>query len=952
MASPYAEYVPRAPTRDCSLLRSISRTTFKKWIGVRKALERAKLLRPLNIRDVSRKMDRTAERRPDLRRILCDHLATMNLIDVSRQHTHHDAAKLRTSANVFMNEAVIKAGYQPYCVSRSNHDTNGGNRYFYRQKDLGIPFRDDPVGDNSAFIFCDVDYYCDMEKWMRHFKPILMYTMVPETVCYRGSDYSYRIKDNQVEYQVSGGASYQHPLWDYHGDTMSVEDKQGDLLIFNVEQKKLNGDPNRRLIWLLPSAKIRSQHWRYAFKPTGVQRKVFNNVRPDVNTIYESISDGLSISRNGDWHSVELKGKTYDAIRKRMSNKTSPPVIADVERILRDADDKLYSQNAPLLFGLVTDGEFKTNIVKTTSQATHFQPLGPLVHEDGKTTGAVIANTLVTSPALFPMRGLNSDVATINGRINAVRNNVVPDKKYKVWANEFVEMLVPEPGKGTPLAPAQVRVLQDSANQQARYELVKDNLSTKTYNKLKAFIKSEPYVATNDPRNITTMSPELTIMMSTFTYQFKEDVLKRQKWYGPGKSPKQAAHRLGDLAREKGDMIATDFSRYDGTLSKFLQEHVVKAAYMRWCCEERRPELADYFKQVFKQKGTTSEGVMFEPGYGTRSGSPITTDGNTMPNAFNQYCALRMLGFSKSEAFKLIGLAFGDDGAMARLCAELGPALETVAKDLGLLLKSVIIPRGEPFPYLGRYFVDPAVCTDSFQDPLRTIGKLHTTANKNVAIEQALVNKAVGYLSTDRLTPIVGAWCDAVVCKHGRKTKMLLREEQWKCSNAWPQKDASAILDAMAKVIGIQSSELKRLDDLVRDTTLDQMPVLLDNQVANKLPAVVDDVVVGPGLQLMEQHRPHVNQESDAIAGGSEATEDASTTSTSQPSCPTLEQISGVQREAGSQQPASRPATAGKRQPARQIASSSNKQLDATNRHRPAPPRRGYGGRRGSWRTK
>lgn len=118
-----------------------------------------------------------------------------------------------------MNESVRKAGYTPYNVSRSNHDIEGGSRYFYTVKDVITPFRDDVVTENSAFIFCDVDYYCDMNRWLSIGQPCVLYTLVPQTLSHRAVDYAYHIKDDQVHYQVSGGAVYSHPLWKYEGDT-------------------------------------------------------------------------------------------------------------------------------------------------------------------------------------------------------------------------------------------------------------------------------------------------------------------------------------------------------------------------------------------------------------------------------------------------------------------------------------------------------------------------------------------------------------------------------------------------------------------------------------------------------------------------------------------------------------------------------------------------------------
>lgn len=858
---------------------------------------------PIDIRWQSERIESVIQRNPDLRKVLCDRLNKVHLIPVSRQHSHQAEAQLRSSVNIFLNDAAVQSGFVPYNVSMANHDTHGGCRYFYNTKDLNTPYRHDEILDSSAFIFTDVDYYCDMVDWLKHWKPIMMYTLVPESVTYYGGTTSFYIKNNKVHQTVSGGASYEHEIWDYSGDTISVVNDEFELCVFSVEQRKLKNDPHRRIIWLTPTAKVPAPYWCGNFEPTGLKRKIYTyGGEITCNITYEPVADKLSIAKNGDRHSVELSGKTFEAIQKRLLNKTSPPVIADIERFLRDEKDDKYSVHAPILFELVGVQQFKPNVVRTSEQSAHFQPLGPLLTEDGKRTGAVIGNTLVENPAVFPIRSLNSDIACVKGRIQDVQNNVIPVKKYKVWANEFVKLLVPNPGKGTPWSIEDVRKVQCNVHQRGRFNAVKHLISTSAPNRLKSFIKAEPYISTNDPRNITTCDPELTTVMSTFTYAFKADCLKRLNWYGPGKTPRETAIRLGEIARETPETISTDFSRYDGTISEFIMKNITRAAYLRWVAPNRKVELSDQFNEVYRKHGVTAEGVKFEPGYGTRSGSPLTEQGNTAPNAYTQYCALRTLGYSISDSWRMIGIAFGDDGGCPNYLGKMAAALEIVARDLGLKLKSCIVAPGDPYPFLGRYFVDPAVRTCSFQDPMRTLSKLHLTANRSVTPEQALVNKAAGYASTDRLTPLIGTWAKKVATTYPQlKVKGALAEETYKCSNAWPQKDAEAITNAMAKILGIETNELKQLDQMLQESALDQIPILLTNNTADKLSSIKDDVIVGPGQQLNTQNRPieHDDREPETVTDGNVQSKAQSSSSNPEHRRTTPGKAGGVQRKVG-----------------------------------------------------
>jgi len=840
-------------------------------------LARIGLLPALNIRDLSLLVEMATYRPRKLREIICAFTEKLSYLLVSKQHTHPNLAQARSSANQYMNDLVTRSGFEPFNVSRANHDLNQGSRYFYAQKDLATPFSDGEITEHTCFVFCDVDYYCDMNKWLKHFKPIVMYTLCPTKASMHTSEYKYHIQDSSVHFEVKGGASYVHQLWDYHGDTVSVEDDRGRLCVFNVEQKIMPEDNQRRIIWLVPSARVVAPTWAWLFEPAPLERK--RMCHGDVITIYDPVADSVSLMRNKERHSVEIRGVTFAALQKRLQSKAGVPVVSDVERILRDSGDLNYSQNAPILFGLLEQSILIPNVVQTSTLQAHYQPLGTLQTEDGKEMGRVCHPSLVTNGAVFPTRSLCSDESTIRGRVHNVRNDVNPGPKYKVWAREFVKLLVPHAGKGVPISPDDVRVLQDTTRQRSRYDMVKHIMSLSSFNRLQSFIKAEAYSQANDPRNITTMSHELTIMMSCFTYSFKNDVLKKFNWYGPGKNPSETIDRVRELAIIRA-LAATDFFRFDGTMSEFLQKDIVLASYMRWCDEQRRAEFKRWFDQVFIKNGTTRNGVKFKPGYGTRSGSPITTDGNTMVNAFVSFCALRMLGYSPIEAFEKLGLYTGDDGLVPNYDNAIGKALQEVTTKLGLSIEPILVQQGEPVPFCGRYFVDPMVSRDSFQDPMRTIAKLHLTANKTVTMEQAITNKALGYLATDKLTPIIGSWADKVVSLTGLSFKGALPEEQYKRSNAWPQIDKNRILAAMAKVCGVLPAEIIQMDQLVCDVTaLDQFPVLLSTEIKPKLACVLGDAVCEPEQRIL------CNDEQTTAANSrrTSASEPNSTTSDTQP---------------------------------------------------------------------
>lgn len=775
----------------------------------------------------------------------------LNRFPMRMSHSHATAASFRTSMNTYMKRLVVSAGFEPYLASMAAMDSNegcDGTRLFYGMKDLSVPYRNDPVKDNHAIIMVDVDYYADMSKWLQFGQPILMYTFVPTQAAYsnKDDDFAYRLIDNKVEFKVSGGASYSHELWDYSCDKLSVTNKDGTLTTFLVEQRNVPGDPFHRFVVITPEARV-AMPWHLYLEEVHQPIQRWKPLVEGINVLYNPIGDELSIGENGDWHSVQMSGALYKAIKTRVEAKSSAIQVADVERMMNAHKHPSAVVDAPFIYKVI-GATLRANVINTNG-AVNYLPVGSLATEDGQQSGGIGATPVVSQPARFPARAVGSDEATVRGRIDKVRNEKEPPVFIKHYANEFVQLVVPEKlaGTGAPKTVAEVVEHQNKPAQRARFNMIAATLSTADSNKLKSFVKVEPYASINDPRNITTMSPETTTLLSGYTLAMKEQVLKKHEWFGAGLTPAEQVERLRKLAQRNKNWLCTDYSRLDGSVSKFLQTCIVMAVYLRWAAQPHRGDLRSALLKVFVQKGFTSHGVPFKPGYGTRSGSPQTTDGNTLICAFVVYVAYRMMGRTPKEAWDSLGLYYGDDGASAA-DEGLAEALEKAAELLGLKLKCDMVERGKPVPYLGRFFVDPCTSEDSFQDPVRTLSKIHTTASRELTPAQAMVNKALGYLATDSKTPVIGAWARQILRITGL-TEMAhaTHEEEYKLSNAWPQNDPVAIREAMAEVTGWDVGVLIEMDEILGEVdALDRFPVLVETKLEVKIEAVVDGEVVTP----------------------------------------------------------------------------------------------------------
>jgi hypothetical protein len=610
--------------------------------------------------------------------------------------------------------------------------------------------------------------------------------------------------------------------------------------------------------------------YAYLLHPTYLKRKIFTT--NGINVVYNNITDHISMSVNDSYQAVNTEGRRIEALKQRIQSKgTGVFTIGDIEQYLYDETvdkTKTVKIEAALLYSIFEktfEINVNGNIITTADCKAQFTPVGPIVFEDPKPACTKITTPLVSQPGLFPTKSINSELSAIAGRITKIKNVTLPPKHYSTYAREFVKLVVPQPHQGHPWTMEDVIKEQSRPLQRSRTARVLSFLGVQAPNRLKTFNKAESYPAINEPRIITTCDPRLTLEMSRFTYAFKNSILKMYQWYGPGKTPTKSVSILQKLVTDGS--IETDFTRFDGSISKWLQERIVFESYLRWVNISEKDLMLHYLRQVFVKKGKTTTGIKYSAGWGTRSGSPITTDANTMINAFISYAALRELGLDEQDAWNNLGIYAGDDG-INKVLNGFKDSIEQVCSDLGLDVKIKLTGRNEPTSYLSRIFPAPLSHVDSFQDPMRTLSKLHLSANKNVTREQAAVNKAIGYLTTDEKTPIISQYCKKVIEITGLAPKHLLTEEIRKIENgAWPQNNQQFITESFCKHMNINQGELDIKINLISSAkSLDDFPILINNQVEHKLDALVGDnlVITRPRFNeksQWENHRETENKE-------------------------------------------------------------------------------------------
>jgi len=748
----------------------------------------------------------------------------------------------------------------------SRGDQNRGDdgvREFFWEKDLKIRFREDEIGEDHVLVMTDVDYYVDLADYLGKGRPVLMYTVVPTEVENRAEDYYYRVcAGDKIEYHVAGGGRYSHQLWNYDLDSVTVYKTYRSgfkrfataflgllayvidfrmIVTYDVEQLQLGADPNHRIVMLTPSFELPAFFWR-TFNALERRKYCIGKVA----TLYDAVSGQMSLGLDGYPGCVTLDAATLSGLILRLKSKTTSFTVGDIE-VFIGTKVKDIRVAASLLYGILSetmDLSFSPNVVKTSVVPVNFRPVASHPLEEEKKKGMVCTSPLVTNPALIPAGCRDTAEVAVRERVTKVANDKVPKSWVLAYAMDFVKALVPDHlvGKGVPLTLDEIIAQQDTPVRKARVKTAELRIGAFCLNSLKTFIKTEPYTNLNDPRVITTCSTESLLELSQFAKAFKRDILCDKSWYGPGLDPEETVARLGEVCPDNHS-IERDFSRMDGRNSKWVLDNLVTPVYMRWCCPDEKPRLKHAISQVYRSRAVSSGGFSYDAGYGTRSGSAITTDVNTIPNCFVSYASLRSLGFDHTEAWARLGLYYGDDSVDSYVDGFV-EASKKVTDELGMIADCEVSPPEDPVTFLSRRFINPSRIRTSYCNVNRALPKLHLTTQSEKTVTRALAatNKAHGYAVTDARTPLVGDWAQKVLELTGITPKNLTRDQIVRASKAWPQdpEDDDALLDCVSKDLGMTTAEIiERRVAINAATDLDSFPVVWSNPFPVKCEALV-----------------------------------------------------------------------------------------------------------------
>nr|UNI73867.1 MAG: RNA-dependent RNA polymerase [brine shrimp noda-like virus 2] len=785
-------------------------------------------------------------------------------------HTHASAAALRTAATRFAQNVAQYCGSELFVVGMSKTDQRRGlkgTRRWYWAKDANADNRNDSPGDRDVRYLCDVDYYVDMPQLLvTEAKPVLIYTVVPETATSSGcDDTSFHFNEQgELVTLVAGSGKYQHPLWNYSSDSFLVVDTfigiPTKAVVYAVERKQIG--EHRQVIIMAPIREFGfTSAWLASmlletkplirFDPVvqsedGRRFIRFNTMKPDGELMVTTAVPGCSLSAT-----VTQSQDDSVAIANRLgtTNLMLPTVASWVKERHEAAVLTDYHRSC---------GKTPKAVVYPVAIGVRAYQYNPKEFDaDAKPKLQSFMSPFVHG-AFCPVPNKAGEEACIAGRVTGLRKPEPRPSNFRDRCmDEFANLILKQGVHLEPVCFEVVNAKQTSAAQQL--SLRKATLMG-PFRKLvlKCFLKAEAYPDVKDPRNISTYNDGDKLDMARYALALSE-YMKQFPWYGPGKKPKEIAQRVTEICQNSDFVNISDYHRMDGTISYTLRK-VDRVVCMK-AFTNHGAELNELLKTNADNTGYLPNGTTFDQGPSHGSGCSATSLFQTLRAAFNAYLAFRHTNqstgqpYSPEEAFSALGIHLGDDGIDGNLPIR---SHEWASRLTGLIIEASIVERGDRgVNFLARYY-SPSVWTglpDSMCDIKRQLSKFHTTVRLPFGItpEQKFVEKAASYVATDGNTPIIGPLCKKLLLLSSHSPRNISGIGSWwskfAASDQFPNRNVDGWMDVELEHQFPEFSRSRFEEWLAKSSTpteLLQPPICAEPKPATvgKFDVVVDEEVL------------------------------------------------------------------------------------------------------------
>lgn len=705
-------------------------------------------------------------------------------------HTHPVNAKYRSLASAFAARLATTSGLLPQfyqCSKRDLEHGYDGTREYYDFKDVVVrPLL--PSSDAGLHVMVDVDYYRLKTPFpYSDGKPILMYTILPSQVGRSDNEVTASFdKDGVYNMNVSGGARYQHHLWNHTSDDVFVVDHGyfgllGPFTVYQQDVKHVFDD--RAVVLYTPLAHytgIAALVARCARALGLLRGATLERLKPNVCEGFVCLrtmtSEGttVSIGRVDSPYALTLPETDFEAARCHFLScagsygQAHATVALELEKRIVQLRGKA---------GLLAEF-FKANPGPLPILSIGTALIGEKRYTfnlDGvpeKPMCIPFMNPIVAGGAYVPLGGLPAQIQAAEGRVKKFTGNRVDQMpvQYISLAVEFCKHVFPVAHILDPCSIEEVLRRQPAPSQRNRNAAA---LSGKPDpNKLQVFNKRETYGKPTDTRIISPAPAMVMLEESQFMYPLADHFAQYTDcglpgiaggrscpWYAFGMKPADVHEAVASVAvSAKVGILDTDANRFDGNVKLALREFdqmLLARAYAR----RHHSRMFKVRRKTFGYIAQTPDGFEYYTDATQLSGFPDTAALNSARSAFFSYSSLRLQGLTPSEAWAALGLYGGDDGFTADLDAEI---FQKVARDFGMSMECVFIRRGEMgVNFLGRYY-SPEVFTgdtNSMIDFARMIVKLHLTTDLQAVLHhkrwQKLAEKLTSLHCTDAETPVI-----------------------------------------------------------------------------------------------------------------------------------------------------------------------------------------------------
>lgn len=709
-------------------------------------------------------------------------------------HTHPKAAGARNTGMHVANSMALFMGVKVFSLQMSKSDQRRGfrgSRQWFWSKDTNVCNRQDVQQKDDLQFIGDTDYYMDMPLVLAtNVKPTLLYTAVPAAAVTTDEDCTtYFDEEGSLTTLVSGGGKYEHFLWDYGTDSLSVKTTwfglPNRIVTYAVERKQVSD--HRQIILLAPIKVFNGVAAILAnylldlnplrrFNPIELAKDGSKFVRFRVHA-----ADGtkVTVARPNSMVCATIKAETDDAIATaaRLGTTTlqMPTTASWTGKDMREAAAVLTEYHR------ISCGKKIPTVFPVEKGVRAFQFEPQHYDPEAKPKMQAFMSPLVHA-GFVPVINAAGERQMVKGRIDKYKKR--PEPKYCKFTTDCIAEFAEFVSAGVELEPVGYETIAEKQTRPAQILSLLRAVVSGPYLKaiLKCFGKAEAYGKVTDPRNISTYNDSDKLEMAQFATALSEH-LKRFSWYGPGKNPVQLAQRISDICLVSDNVNLSDLERMDGTITYCLRR-VDRAVFMKTFVNHRE-SLSELLKRNSDNKGVLPNGTTFDQGPTHGSGCSATSVSQTMRKAFTSYLAFRNVKeprtYSAQQAFDAIGIHNGDDGADGNLPVA---SLKWACDKVGLILEASVVQRGNPgISFLARYYSDKVWegSLNSMCDVKRQLSKFHLTVRlpDNVKPEHKLVEKAMSYIATDGNTPVVGAFCKRVLVLSEYRPKTLHGIGSW-----------------------------------------------------------------------------------------------------------------------------------------------------------------------------